>query len=118
MLETGSAAGLEVERYNCLRVTRRRNKNYRAEVVGLILFLFSASCSASFPAVAGGCFRLKLLGLGREGGVDGQGGTMEVDVNPAAVASVPYSRLLRLLRVRVTLPATNKPSKGGHKAQR
>ena len=60
MLEVASAAGLKVDRYNCSRVTKR-GKNYRAEVMGLILFLlrfisgwplFPVRAVASWPRTA------------------------------------------------------------------
>ena len=56
-------------------------------------------------------FFLNLLSFGCEGRVDGEGGAVEVDVDPAAVTPVPYSGLLRLLRVRMTLSAKSKGRK-------
>ena len=47
---------------------------------------------------------LELLSFCCERRVDGEGGPVEVDVDPTAVPPVPYPGLLGLLRVRVPLP--------------
>lgn len=72
------------ERYNCAMIGREEKSSFSRHLSFIQIFL-------------------NLLSFGCEGRVDGEGGAVEVDIDPAAVPPVPYSSLLRLLRVRMTL---------------